>query len=178
MSDVVSIAGRRIEYDLISAPQGAPTLVFLHQGLGSLALRRDVPAVLAARTQCGALAYSRLGHGWSDPEPGPRAPDFLIREGRDALPALLDALGVRDVILVGHSDGGTIALTYLAAGHKARSAVVMAPHVFDEAITWREIAAQQAQWPGSLRPRLARYHRNPDATFRAWAEFWLAPAFR
>jgi pimeloyl-ACP methyl ester carboxylesterase len=178
VSDCVALAGRRFEHELTRAADGAPTLVFLHHGLGSRALWRDVPAALAARTGCGALVVSRLGHGESDPEPLPRPPDYLLREGRETLPALLAALELRDIVLVGHSDGGTIALAFLAAGHPARAAIVAAPHVFDEAVTWREIARQRALWPGALRAGLARYHRDPDATFGAWADFWLAPAFR
>jgi pimeloyl-ACP methyl ester carboxylesterase len=177
VTEFVALAGRRVE--IARAAGRAPTLVFLHQGLGSVSMWRDFPALLAARTGCGALVYSRLGQGNSDPEPGPRAPDYLLREGRESLPALLGALGIGDAILVGHSDGATIALAYLAAGHKALGAVVAAPHVFDEEITWRAIERQREDWSsGTLRARLARHHRDVDAMFGAWASFWLAPEFR
>jgi pimeloyl-ACP methyl ester carboxylesterase len=175
----VAIDGRRYDSVLTRAPAGAPTLVFLHQGLGSVSMWRDFPALLAARCRCGALVYSRLGHGSSDPEPGPRPPDFLLTHGQETLPALLAQFGLDDVVLVGHSDGGTIALTYLAAGHRARGAIVVAPHVLDEPVTWRAIAEQRASWgDGKLRLRLARHHRDPAAAFEGWTSQWLAPEFR
>jgi pimeloyl-ACP methyl ester carboxylesterase len=131
------------------------------------------------RAQCGALVFSRFGHGNSDPETAPRGPDFFKREARVTLPALFDALGVADIVLVGHSDGGSIALCYLAAGGAARGAIVVAPHTFDEAVTWRAIAAQHAAWgEGALRGRLQRHHRDVDATFHAWANHWLDSGFR
>jgi pimeloyl-ACP methyl ester carboxylesterase len=175
----VALDHRRFEYVLTPAPRGAPTLVFLHEGLGSVSMWRDSPYRLAARTGCGALVYSRLGHGSSDPEPGPRAADFLLAHGRETLPALLARLALDDVVLVGNSDGGTIALACLAAGHAARGAIVVAPHVFDEEATWRTIERQRADWPdGRLRARLARHHRDAAAAFEGWAGHWLSPAFR
>ncbi len=175
----VDIDGRRIEYRLIAAPAGAPTLVFLHEGLGSVSMWRDFPARLAARAGCGALIYSRLGHGSSGPEPLPRPPDFLLHQGQADLRALLARLGLGDIILVGHSDGATIALTYLAAGYPALGTIVAAPHVFDEPMTWRAIERQREAWQdGALRGRLQRHHRNVDATFAAWSDMWLAPGFR
>src|SRR5579885_280096 len=176
----VAVGGHRLEYEIIPARHAvAPTLVFVHQGLGSLSMWRDAPRRLAARTGCAALVYSRLGYGWSDPAPEPRPPDFMLQEGRVVLPALLAALGRDDIVPVGHSDGGTIALAYLAAGHPARGAILAAPHVMDEAITHRAIARQSAEWPESaLRRRLVRHHRDADAMFRSWADVWLSPAFR
>jgi len=177
VTDFVALGGRRFE--VARTPGSAPTLVFLHQGLGSVSMWRGFPARLAVRTGRATLVYSRLGHGNSDPEPGPRPVDYLLRQGTEALPALLAALGLDDVALVGHSDGATIALAYLAAGHKARGAIVVAPHVLDEEITWRAIERQREDWQtGNLRARLARHHRDADAMFDAWASFWLAPEFR
>jgi pimeloyl-ACP methyl ester carboxylesterase len=168
-----------IEYSALPAPPGAPTLVFLHEGLGSLSMWRDFPARLAERAHCGAVVFSRFGHGNSDPETAPRGPDFFKREARQTLPALIGALGLRDIVLVGHSDGGSIALCYLAAGGTARGAIVVAPHTFDEDVTWRAIAAQHAAWgDGRLRGRLMRHHRDADATFVAWADHWLDSGFR
>jgi pimeloyl-ACP methyl ester carboxylesterase len=176
----VAVGGRKLEYALIPpARKGGPTLVFLHQGLGSVSMWRDVPQRLAERTGCATLVYSRFGYGWSDPAPEPRRPDFMLDEGREVLPALLRAIGIEDVILVGHSDGGTIASAYLAAGYRARGAIIVAPHLFDEEITRAAIERQSADWPdGALRARLARHHRDPDAMFRSWAAIWLAPEFR
>jgi pimeloyl-ACP methyl ester carboxylesterase len=171
--------GRRFDYALTPPQAGAPTLVFLHEGLGSVSMWRDFPTRLATCAGCGALVFSRLGHGQSDPEAGPRPPDFLVSEGRATLPALLAGLGLLDVVLVGHSDGGTIALTYLGSGQRARGAIVVAPHVVDEEVTWRAIKRQRAAWPdGRLRAGLARHHRDPDAAFAGWSGHWLSPEFR
>lgn len=179
MTGFLALDGSGFDYVLTPAPRGAPTLVFLHEGLGSVSMWRKFPGRLAARTGCGALVYSRLGHGNSDPEPGPRPADFLLTHGRETLPALLAQLALDDVVLVGHSDGGTIALAYLAAGHEARGAIVVAPHVFDEEVTWRAIERQRADWPnGVLRAQLERHHRDATAAFEGWAGQWLARAFR
>jgi pimeloyl-ACP methyl ester carboxylesterase len=175
----LALGARRLEYALEPAPPGAPTLVFLHEGLGSLSMWRDFPARLAERAGCGALVYSRFGHGRSDPETGPRGRDFFRREARETLPAIRAALGLEDVVLVGHSDGGTIALCHLASGFAARGAIVAAPHTFDEEMTWRAIEQQRASWAGgALKARLARHHSDPDATFAAWADHWLDEKFR
>ncbi|HUK58077.1 MAG TPA: alpha/beta hydrolase [Stellaceae bacterium] len=175
----LALGARRLEYALDPAPSGAPTLVFLHEGLGSLSTWRDFPARLGKRAGCGALVYSRFGHGQSDPELAPRGPDFFAREARETLPAIRAALGLDDVVLVGHSDGGTIVLCHLAAGFAARGAIVAAPHTFDEEMTWRAIEDQRAAWRnGVLKARLARHHRDPDATFAAWADHWLDEKFR
>jgi pimeloyl-ACP methyl ester carboxylesterase len=176
---VVAVDGCGYDYALTPAPAGAPTLVFLHEGLGSVSMWREFPERLAARVASGLFVYSRLSHGQSDPETLPRPPDFLLTHGQQTLPAILAQLGLDDVILVGHSDGATIALTYLAAGHRARGAIVVAPHVIDEPVTWRAIAEQRARWPdGKLRVRLARHHRDPAAAFAGWTGQWLAPEFR
>ncbi len=176
---LLALGSGRIEYALAPAPSGAPTLVFLHEGLGSLSTWRDVPARLATRTGCGALVYSRFGHGQSDPEATPRDPDFFWREARETLPSILKALGLDDLVLIGHSDGGSIALCYLALGLRARGAILAAPHAFNEELTRRAIAGQRAQWAdGALKQRLLRHHRDPDATFTSWSDHWLAPEFR
>lgn len=177
----VTAGGRRLEYRLLpgDGTPGRPVLVFLHQGLGSAAMWRDTPKRLAERTGCPALVYSRYGYGRSDVLDAPRRPDFMIAEGRDVLPEVLEALDLADVLLVGHSDGATVALAYLSAGHAARAAVVAAPHVFDEEATWRAIEAQAGTWGrDGLRERLARYHRDADAMFRGWADVWLRPEMR
>jgi pimeloyl-ACP methyl ester carboxylesterase len=173
--------GHRLEYRLSGGDgtAGRPTLVFLHQGLGSISMWRDAPDRLAAMTGCAVLVYSRYGHGQSDVVNEPRRADFLIVEGRDVLPELLRALALDDVLLVGHSDGATAALAYLAAGHPARGAVVVAPHVFDEPRTLQAIEGHVATWGrDGLRERLARHHRDADAMFHAWADVWRAPAMR
>ena len=174
---VVEIEGRRLEYRLIG--QGAsPSLVFLHEGLGSIDLWREYPGDVAKATgRCG-LVYNREGHGWSDPIRGPRYPDFMEQEALTVLPQLLDQLGVADLILIGHSDGASIALIYAGAGHPVSGLVLLAPHVFvePEAIIGIETARERFE-STDLPERMARYHRDPQSTFHAWCDTWLDPAF-
>ena len=177
MSPVIqhlNAGGHRLEYQLIAARQaGLPTLVFLHQGLGCLALWRDFPSRLASRSGCRTLVYSRYGYGGSDTVGEPRESDFLIREGDLVLTEVLQALGIDDVILIGHSDGGTAALAFAGKGHRARAIVVVAPHVRDEAITRAAIARHQDAWPTSvMRERMMRYHLDADCMFNSWVAVW------
>jgi len=172
-----------LEYRWISAPltPGAcrtGTLVFLHEGLGSVALWRDVPDVLAARTGCDALVYSRHGHGTSDPPPAKRGIRFMHEEAETVLPALLEAHEIRAPILIGHSDGASIAIIY-AATHPVRALVLLAPHVFVEECSITSITKMRELYATTdLRDRLAKYHRDVDAAFHGWNDVWLDPAFR
>ncbi|MBT5414163.1 MAG: alpha/beta hydrolase [Rhodospirillaceae bacterium] len=167
-----------------SESQDGPVLVFLHEGLGCAAQWRGFPALLAAETGLAALAYSRRGYGKSDPLPGPHAPDFMHEEAETVLPALLDALGIESTILVGHSDGGSIALIHAGTpeveGGRVRGLIVEAPHVFIEEISLASIAAaKEAYETTDLRAKLARWHgANVDHAFRGWNDAWLSPAFR
>jgi pimeloyl-ACP methyl ester carboxylesterase len=172
--------GRRLEYRWIAPTRpGASPLVFLHEGLGSAALWRDFPDRLATRTGAGALVYSRYGFGASDPLGEPRTPDYLEREALDSLPEVLAHLGIEDPVLVGHSDGATIALIHAAAGRPVHGLVLEAPHVFVEDVTIRGIGeARTAYETGRLRERLRPWHADVDATFRGWADVWLTPGFR
>jgi pimeloyl-ACP methyl ester carboxylesterase len=155
-----------------------PALVFLHEGLGSVALWRDFPERLAAQTGRRALVYSRLGHGASAVPERPRTPRFMHDEALDALPALLREHAIERPVLVGHSDGASIALIH-ASRHSVTSLVVLAPHVFVEDLSVASIAeARDAFDTTDLRERMARYHRDPEATFRLWNDIWLAPEFR
>jgi pimeloyl-ACP methyl ester carboxylesterase len=161
-------------------PEQAPTLVLLHEGLGCVALWRDLPERLAEATGCGVLAYSRAGYGQSDPAPLPRPLSYMHDEAR-LLPAVLDAAGVRRAVLVGHSDGASIAL--LAAGgtqdFRVAGLVLIAPHVFVEDITVAGIAAARDAFETTdMRARLARFHRDVDGAFWGWNRAWLDPAFR
>jgi pimeloyl-ACP methyl ester carboxylesterase len=174
-------AGRRLEYRWIpAARRDAPPLVFLHEGLGSAALWSDYPDRLAAATGSGALIYSRYGFGWSEPLREPRTPDYLDREALDALPAVLEDRGLEGPVLVGHSDGATIALIHAAAGRwPVRALVLEAPHVFVEDVTIRGIERARAEYDaGPLRGKLQPWHEDVDATFRGWADLWLQPGFR
>jgi pimeloyl-ACP methyl ester carboxylesterase len=161
-------------------PDRAPTLVFLHEGLGSAAQWRDFPAALSAATGCGALVYSRFGYGGSDPLDQPFDASFMHREALDVLPRVLDACGIRDPLLVGHSDGASIALIYAAAGLPARGLALEAPHVFVEPLTPETIAATRERFTTSeFAERMRRHHgAKSDATFRAWTGVWLSDEFR
>lgn len=181
----ISLDGHRLEYAWVGPPPDrAPTLVFLHEGLGCVAMWKDFPARLAAATGCGALIYSRLGYGGSDPVTWPRPVDYHDAEANRVLPALLQATGVRQSVLVGHSDGATIALMYAANRGRddagLRGVAAMAPHVFNETVAIEGIrSARHAYEQGDLRARLARYHGdNVDCAFYGWNDTWLTPEFR
>lgn len=173
--------GHRVEYQLIpGADTAAPTLVFLHEGLGSIAMWRDFPQRVAATSGCPALVYSRYGYGRSEPLAAPRQPDYMHVEALRALPQLLDTLGIETPVLIGHSDGASIALVHAGGAGRATSGVVaMAPHVMVEDVAIAGIRSTvQAYATTDLRQRLARYHDDVDSAFRGWSDIWLAPAFR
>jgi pimeloyl-ACP methyl ester carboxylesterase len=177
----VQLAGRKI--DVVTTPplrDGAPTIVFLHEGLGSIALWRDFPARLRARTGYGTIVYSRYGNGFSEVLHEPRGVDYMHHEGLVALPELLAALHVDQPILFGHSDGASIALIYASAyPDRVRTLVLEAPHVIVEDISVRSIAGIGENYrTTSLREKMARYHSDVDATFFGWNDIWLAPSFR
>jgi pimeloyl-ACP methyl ester carboxylesterase len=176
----LTLLGRRIEYERIAgARPEAPPLLFLHEGLGSVAMWRDFPARLAAATGSPALVYSRFGYGGSDGRAAPYAPDYMHREALEVLPGLIAALGLASPILVGHSDGASIALIHAGMGGAVRALVLEAPHVFVEDVTVAAIsAAKDAFDKGDLKRRLARYHVDVESAFRGWNEAWLSPPFR
>ena len=164
------------------APDNAPTLIFLHEGLGCVALWRDFPGRLARAVGCGALIYSRLGYGASDACRLPRPIDFMHHEGLAVLPRMLLSRGIRNYILVGHSDGGSIALIH-AGGEPAPGllgVITLAAHVFCEEITRHAIERTGRRYrEGDLKERLAAYHgENTDCAFRGWHDVWLHPDFR
>ena len=164
-------------------PAGAPEMVLLHEGLGSVGLWRDFPARLAAATGRAIFAYSRAGYGQSAGITLPRPLSYMHDEARATLPRVLDALAARRVILLGHSDGASIAAIHAASAtteeHEIAGLVLIAPHFFVEDISIASIAAaREAYENGDLRARLARYHRDVDAAFRGWNESWLDPGFR
>jgi pimeloyl-ACP methyl ester carboxylesterase len=155
-------------------------LVFLHEGLGSTALWKDFPALVAEATGCSVLIYSRYGHGKSDRLAEPRMVDYMHKEALEALPQVLEALSIRDPFLIGHSDGASICIIHAASGRwPVRGLVLMAPHVFVEDITVASIAqAKTAFETTDLALRLGRYHDDAMATFRGWNDIWLHPDFR
>ncbi len=179
----VTAAGRRLRAQWIGGPaaRDARVLVFLHEGLGSIPRWKGFPAALCQATGLPGLVYERWGFGGSEALALPRPKDYLSREAEDALPEVLAACGVTRPVLVGHSDGGSIALLYAAAfPERAEACVTLAAHVFVEEVTRAGIEAVVARWEaGDLRPRLTRYHgANTEAAFRGWAETWLDPGFR
>jgi pimeloyl-ACP methyl ester carboxylesterase len=158
-------------------------IVFLHEGLGSVAMWRDWPGSVCAATGRPGIVYSRRGYGQSDPVPDVRgkgrlAPDYMHREAREVLPALLAALAIERPVLLGHSDGGSIALLF-AADFEVTACAVMAPHVIVEDVSVRSIEqARVAFETAGLRDRLVRYHADVDCAFWQWNDIWLDPAFR
>lgn len=177
----VMVDGRRLE-TLWLAPRdpSAATIVVLHEGLGSIALWRDFPVALAARTGYGVLVYSRCGHGASEMQAEKRPVTFMHHEGEVVLPELLHKVGIVRPILLGHSDGGSIALIF--AGRypdRTRALILEAPHVFVEDLSIKSIAAAKVAYETTnLRARLGCYHAHVDATFWAWNDSWLNPQFR
>jgi pimeloyl-ACP methyl ester carboxylesterase len=167
-----------VELDSREIPGAAPALVFLHEGLGSVGLWRDFPDRLAADTGRRALVYSRAGHGFSDLPEAPRTPRFMHDEALDVLPAVLREAGIADPVLVGHSDGASIALVH-AARHPVSALALLAPHVFLEDSMVPPIRVTRREFEeGELRARLARHHDDPDAAFHGWCDVWLDPAMR
>ena len=172
----------RLEYRMIGPrPDAAPTLVLLHEGLGSVGVWNSFPDELAAATGAGVFAYSRAGYGHSSPAKLPRSVSFMHEEARDVLPRVLDAIGFRRGLLVGHSDGASIAAIYAGSvqDHRVRGLALMAPHFFTEDMGLAEIARAKAAFEqGDLRAKLARLHADPDNAFYNWCGPWLDPEFR
>lgn len=182
MTEFIEAAGERLEFLRIAPERPGRTIVFLHEGLGSVAAWRDFPRKLADTLGASALLYSRRGYGRSEPlhpvAGTRRSTDYLQREAWIVLPTLLAALNITAPFLVGHSDGGSIALLH-AARHDPVAIAIMAPHVFVEEITIAGIAAARRTWDeGRLRAPLARVHDDPDGAFLGWNDIWRDPAFR
>ncbi len=175
--------GARLEYRWIPAARSAgPALVLLHEGLGCVDIWRDFPDRLAAATGRAAFAYSRAGYGRSSPAALPRPLRYMQDEALLVLPRLLDEAGLEDVVLVGHSDGGSIALVHAGGADprgRVRGVATLAPHVFCEELSVASIRrAREAYRTGDLRARLARLHgENVDCAFWGWNDAWLDPGF-
>ena len=186
-SEKVSVSGVSVEVRRIAAPTaallGSSTIVFLHEGLGSVAMWRDFPELLCQATGRPGLVFSRRGYGQSDPIPDVRGagrltPDYMHSEACDVLPELLRAEGITRPILLGHSDGGTIALLH-AAKFDVKACIVMAPHLFVEDISVKAISAtREAFEHGTLRDRLTKFHTHVDCAFWQWNDIWLSEGFR
>jgi pimeloyl-ACP methyl ester carboxylesterase len=152
--------------------------VLLHEGLGSVGLWRGFQQDLHRATGLRTVAFSRLGHGRSDAPPRPRTATFMHEEAREVLPDVLERLELECPVLVGHSDGGSIALIYAAEHDDVTGLVLLAPHVFVEDVCIAAIADVESAFEERLRDRMARHHDDPVVTFRGWADVWLDPSFR
>lgn len=174
----VELQGAALEVLDLPGARDRPALVLLHEGLGSVGLWRDFPEVLQRAIGRRLIAFSRFGHGRSAAPPRPRTPGFFHDEALLVLPELLEQLDAGEPVLVGHSDGASIALIH--AAHRPVSALVlMAPHVIVEELTVQAIReTREAYLAGGLRERMARHHDDPDAAFRGWCDVWLDPGFR
>lgn len=182
----IEIDGACLEVMAIAAPAHAPAglapLVFLHEGLGSISMWRDWPARLCAATGRSGWLYSRRGYGRSSPIANVRGsgrlpPDYLRREALGVLPQVLEHLGLPKPVLIGHSDGATIALIH-AAHHPLAASVVLAPHLWVEDITITGVRrARRAFLDGRLRQALAHHHDDVDSAFWQWNDAWLNPSF-
>ena len=177
----------RIEHQLLSHERrGRLLIVFLHEGLGSVSMWRDFPQRLTDALQCRGLVYSRPGYGRSTPRARDEhwGPDFMHRQAHELLPALYTALDIDTAAdkpwLLGHSDGGSIALLHAARfPQRVRGLIVLAPHILVEDVSVSSInAARLAYRDTELRARLARHHDNPDSAFWGWNDIWLSPSFR
>jgi pimeloyl-ACP methyl ester carboxylesterase len=177
----IDIAGHQLEYDWVgSQSPREKSLVFLHEGLGCAAMWRTFAAALCERTGLPGLLYSRWGYGGSEPVDGPWGARFMHDEALETLPALLAHFGISDPVLVGHSDGATIALIYAAAAvGPVHALAIEAPHVFVGDITRPSIRRVAAGFADSeLRSKLLRFHgANTDPVFHAWSQAWLSPSF-
>src|ERR1043166_7657077 len=181
-SGFLDIGKQRLEYRFIGPrPDSAPTLLLLHEGLGCVGLWGDFPEKLQKATGCGVFVYSRAGYGKSSPVKLPRPLTYMHDEEPDTLPKLLDAIGFQRGLLIGHSDGASIAAIYAGShqDHRVGGLTLIAPHFFTEDPGIASIAeAKKADDSGDLKPRLANWHTDVDNAFRGWNEAWLDPQFR
>ena len=171
-----------LEYSMIGpAPDKAPTIVMLHEGLGSAALWGDFPEQLQSATGAGVFVYSRAGYGASSPVKLPRPLDYMQIEALDVLPQLLEQIDFRHGLLVGHSDGASIAAIYAGGtgDHRVRGVALIAPHFIVEDISVASIAEIKTAYETTdLRAKLARWHKDVDNAFYGWNGAWLDPKFR
>jgi pimeloyl-ACP methyl ester carboxylesterase len=178
----LDLGDMRLECRMVGPkPHAAPTIVLLHEGLGCVEGWGRFANELAAATGAGVISYSRAGYGRSSPSKLPRPVSFMHDEARDVLPRVLAAIDFRRGLLIGHSDGASIAAIYAGTiqDHRVRGLVLIAPHFFTEDMGLAEIARAKAAFDaGPLRAKLARVHADPDNAFRNWCDPWLDPEFR
>lgn len=178
----ITAGGKQLEYACFGpAPNDQPAIVMLHEGLGSTELWRDVPQRIADQTGLGVFVYSRAGYGQSDLADLPRPLDYMTREAVDVLPEVLNQIGVDRYVLLGHSDGATIAAEYAGRveDFRVRGIILIAPHFFTEEMGLAQIAqAAEAFKTTDLKDKMARYHKDAEQTFWGWNDAWLAPGFK
>lgn len=176
----LTVRGRGLEVLRIGAvDRGAPELVLLHEGLGSVSHWWRFPARVAERTGCPVTVYSRYGSGNSDVLEGPHGMRYMHDEALFVLPELLSKLEIEDPILVGHSDGGSIALIYAGTHDRVPGLVLLAPHVFVEDLSVASIAQAKVAFESTdLEEKLGRHHQDAARTFWGWNDIWLSPEFR
>jgi pimeloyl-ACP methyl ester carboxylesterase len=180
VTDSLRARGLGVEIQWWRHTDDTTPIVLLHEGLGAVRSWRDFPRRLAAQTRRSVFAYSRLGHGSSDLPPKPHTSTFMHEEAQEWLPAIMDAAAIDRAVLLGHSDGASIAMVF-AALHPARveALVLEAPHVFVEEVSIRSIEQTKTRYEsGDLHERLQKYHRDVGAAFRGWNDVWLDPDFR
>jgi pimeloyl-ACP methyl ester carboxylesterase len=175
----IKVQGRNLEVLRIAGDPHLPELVFLHEGLGSASHWKDFPALVATSTGCPVTVYSRYGSGDSEVLSEPRSIRYMHDEALLTLPELLSTLHIENPILIGHSDGASIAIIYAGAHDRLCGAVLLAPHVFVEDLSVRSIGEAKVSFQSTDLPeRLGRYHRDPARTFWGWNDIWLHPDFR
>ena len=181
-SGFVQVAGKSIEFTCYGpAPKQAPTIVMLHEGLGCVQLWRDFPKKISEATRFGVFVYSRTGYGQSDLASLPRPLDYMTIEATEILPRILNAFGFERGILLGHSDGATIAAIYggSVVDRRVRGLILIAPHFFAEDFGLREIErAKEVFKTSDLQDKMLKYHRSAENTFRGWNDAWLHPDFK
>ncbi len=177
----VAVGGASLEYiDIPASRAGRPELLLLHEGLGSVSMWRDFPAVLAAATGCRTIAYSRRGFGRSSPRIEPYGTRFMHDEALETLPSLRRELGITRPLLVGHSTGASMGLIHAGAGKwDVAGIVAMAPLTTVESSNVESILAARRQYEDTgWREKLARHHDDVDSVFYGWNDTWLRPEFR
>jgi pimeloyl-ACP methyl ester carboxylesterase len=181
-SGFLDIGAQQLEYRMIGPrPDAAPTLVMLHEGLGTATMWGHFPEQLAQATGAGVFLYSRAGYGQSSPVQLPRPFSYMHDEARDVLPKVLDAIGFRRGVIIGHSDGASITTIYAGSrqDHRVGGLVLIAPHFFTEQANLDAIAEIRTAYAATdLRARLARWHKHVDNAFDGWSGAWLSPPFR
>jgi len=177
----LNLGSQSLEYRFVGPkPDAAPTLVLLHEGLGCVGLWGNFPDQLAAATQLGVFAYSRAGYGASSTTTSPRSVTYMHEEAEQVVPQMLDAIGFRQGLLIGHSDGASIAAIFQGSvgDARVRGLTLIAPHFFTEEAGLAEIAKARTAYSIDLKEKLARWHKNVDAAFLGWNDVWLNPEFR